>query len=470
MRSFLNKFRQHDRKRSSPHGNEASESVVSGNPVSATASAHRQPQQPAKLSQSRPPKGDSSPRSPQKKENTASEPWDIGQFNVPVQEGRSRFHDFDLPVELMRGIADLGFKYCTPIQAEILGAAIHGKDAIGKAQTGTGKTAAFLISIIKQLLHIAPPSPRYLGESRALILAHTRELAMQIYKDAQNLCKYTTLNSTLIVGGVDYERQRKKLQREYIDILVATPGRLLDYLERGELHLDLTETLVIDEADRMLDMGFIPQIRRLVLSTPRPGDRQTLMFSATFNDPVLNLCQQWTWKPLQVEIEPESLATETVDQKIWLASTAQKYRILTNLIRKKKLSRVIVFANRRDQTRRLTEKLRKDNIQAEMLSGEISQDKRTKTLEKFRSGQVPVLVATDVAGRGIHVDGVSHVINYTLPEDPEDYVHRIGRTGRAGNSGTSISFACEDDSFLLFDLEKALNRPVTCTPPPQELL
>ncbi|WP_257282388.1 MULTISPECIES: ATP-dependent RNA helicase RhlB [unclassified Endozoicomonas] len=394
----------------------------------------------------------------------------MSQFQVEPEQGKTRFHDFDLPDPLMRAIQELGFKYCTPIQAEVLGSTLAGRDAIGKAQTGTGKTAAFLVSTIKQLIDIPPPDQRYLGEPRAVIIAPTRELALQIGQDAEALTKYLPLNVLTVVGGMDYEKQRNRMSNGFIDILVATPGRLLDYCERKDLHLDLTETLVIDEADRMLDMGFIPQVRRIIRMTPRPGDRQTLLFSATFTDEVLRLGEQWTWQPVKVEIEPESVATETVDQKVYIVTNEQKVPLLINLINQNNLERVIVFTNRRDETRRLTEKLQKRGLKADQISGEVPQKKRLKTLDNFKSGRLTVLVATDVAGRGIHIDGISHVINYNLPEDPEDYVHRIGRTGRAGASGTSISFACEEDSFLIPDLEQMLGAKLNLEYPPEDLV
>ncbi|WP_422137137.1 MULTISPECIES: ATP-dependent RNA helicase RhlB [unclassified Endozoicomonas] len=394
----------------------------------------------------------------------------MSQFQVEPEQGKTRFHDFDLPDQLMRAIQELGYKYCTPIQAEVLGSTLAGRDAIGKAQTGTGKTAAFLVSTIKQLIDIPPPDQRYLGEPRAVIIAPTRELALQIGQDAEALTKYLPLNVLTVVGGMDYEKQRSRMSNGFIDILVATPGRLLDYCERKDLHLDLTETLVIDEADRMLDMGFIPQVRRIIRMTPRPGDRQTLLFSATFTDEVLRLGAQWTWKPVKVEIEPESVATETVDQKVYIVTNEQKVPLLINLINQNNLERVIVFTNRRDETRRLTEKLQKKGLKADQISGEVPQKKRLKTMDNFKNGRLTVLVATDVAGRGIHIDGISHVINYNLPEDPEDYVHRIGRTGRAGASGTSISFACEEDSFLIPDLEEMLGAKLNLEYPPADLL
>ncbi len=424
---------------------------------------------PAKSGSTKPRRSCATRRSPRAKK-PEQRAWDLSEFDIPVEEGKVRFHDFNLPLTLMRGIHELGYKYCTPIQAEVLGATLQGRDAIGKAQTGTGKTAAFLIATIKQLLEIPPPDERYLNEPRALIIAPTRELAMQIHKDAQALTKYTNLHCAMVVGGMDYEKQRQQLQKNYVDILVATPGRLLDYCERRDLYLDLVETMVIDEADRMLDMGFIPQVRRIIRSTPRPGDRQTLLFSATFSDDVLRLGEQWTWHPLKVEIEPDSVATDTVEQKVWIVSTQEKYKVLYNLITRHQLERVIVFTNRRDQTRRLTEKLRRDRIKADMLSGDVPQKKRTRTLEDFRSGVLQVLVATDVAGRGIHINGISHVVNYNLPEDPEDYVHRIGRTGRAGTNGISISFACEDEAFLIPTLEELLGSKLDCTLPPVDLL
>ncbi|MRI32080.1 ATP-dependent RNA helicase RhlB [Endozoicomonas sp. OPT23] len=406
-------------------------------------------------------------KKPQKK---APPPWDLSEFKVEPEEGKSRFHDFDLPEGLMRAIHDSGFKYCTPIQAEVLGSTIAGRDAIGKAQTGTGKTAAFLISTIKQLIDIPAPDERFLGEPRAVVIAPTRELALQIGKDAEDLTKYLPLNVVTVVGGMDYDKQRSKIHGNFVDILVATPGRLLDYCERKDLFLDLTETMIIDEADRMLDMGFIPQVRRIIRMTPRPGDRQTLLFSATFTDDVLRLGEQWTYNPVKVEIEPDSVATDTVDQKLYIVTHEQKFPLLMNLVNSKEIERVIVFTNRRDQTRNLTEKLQRKGVKADMLSGEVPQKKRIKVLEQFKAAQLKVLVATDVAGRGIHIDGISHVINFNLPEDPEDYVHRIGRTGRAGATGTSISFACEEDSFLLPDLETLLNTKLKLEYPPAELL
>ncbi|PKM31437.1 MAG: ATP-dependent RNA helicase RhlB [Gammaproteobacteria bacterium HGW-Gammaproteobacteria-11] len=396
--------------------------------------------------------------------------WTIQDFAVEPAEGKTRFHDFNLPDSLMRAIQDQGFTYCTPIQAQVLGSTLKGQDAIGRAQTGTGKTAAFLISTITQLLDTPEPDERFMGEPRALIIAPTRELVMQIANDAEGLTKHCKLNVMSFVGGMDFDKQIKQLEKRHCDILVATPGRLLDFCNRGEVHLDLVEVMILDEADRMLDMGFIPQVRQIIRQTPRKGDRQTLLFSATFSDDVMNLAQQWTLDPAIVEIEPERAASANVTQQVYAVSGSDKYKLLYNLITQLNLERVMIFANRKDQVRRIQERLVRDGINAAQLSGDVPQQKRVKTLDSFKEGKLRVLVATDVAGRGIHVDGISHVINYTLPDDPEDYIHRIGRTGRAGAKGTSISFACEDDAFNIAPIEALLGNKLDCLPPEEQLL
>lgn len=408
-------------------------------------------------------------RRSRKSTNTA-DTWSLDEFTVEPREGETRFHDLELREELMHGIADLGFHYCSPIQGAILPHTLQGHDAIGKAQTGTGKTAAFLITIFNDQLCHPLQGERFVGEPRALVIAPTRELVMQIAADAEELGKYTGLQVATLIGGMDYQKQLNRLTNSVVDLVVATPGRLLDFMGRRDLYLDHVEILVLDEADRMLDMGFIPQVKRIVRATPPKENRQTLLFSATFTQDIINLSEQWTYQPIKVEIEPESVATSAVDQKVYLVSSEQRYKVLNNLLRSEGCTRVIVFANRRDQVSRLHERLRKSGISAGILSGEIPQAKRTRTLEQFKQGEIKVLVATDVAGRGIHVEGVSHVVNYNLPEDPEDYVHRIGRTGRAGATGTSISFASEDDAFLLPDLEALLGTKLECTHPPEELL
>ena len=423
--------------------------------------------------QNKPPKGDKPRKSASGGKKKPAKPvqnWDITQFPVAPVEGKSRFHDFGLETDLMHAIADLGFEYCSPIQAQSLPYALRGRDVVGKAQTGTGKTAAFLTAIIDDLLKHNLTEERYAGEARALVIAPTRELVMQIAEDAKALCKYTDLQIHTLVGGMDYAKQQRRLHDTLVDILVATPGRLLDFCRNKDVYLDQLEVMVIDEADRMLDMGFIPQVRQIVRQTPKREDRQTLFFSATFTDEVHRLVEQWTDNPVTVEIQPESVATDTVEQHVYLASTDEKYTLLYNLIQTQDVDSMIVFANRRDECRRLQDKLDRHGIKSGLLSGEIAQNKRVSTLRAFKEGDIKVLVATDVAGRGIHIDGISHVVNFTLPEEPEDYVHRIGRTGRAGRSGTSISFACEDDAFRLEPIQALLGRELRCEQPPEALL
>ena len=272
-----------------------------------------------------------------------------------------------------------------------------------------------------------------------------------------------------VVGGMDYQTQLRKLERKPVDILVATPGRLIDFLERNAINLKYVETLVIDEADRMLDMGFIPDVKRIVYQTPHKRRRQTLFFSATFNDDVMRLANSWTIDPEHIVIEPEHVATDTVDQKFWMIAANEKDQALLNVLSNPAAKRAIVFANRRDQTHRVVKYLKSKDINCEALAGDVPQKKRLTTLNRFKDGEIQFLIATDVAGRGIHVDGITHVINYELPEDAEDYVHRIGRTGRAGATGTSISFVSENDAFNLAPIEEYIGEKVQCTLPDADM-
>ena len=367
------------------------------------------------------------------------------------------FNQLSLTEAVQRGIDDLGFTGLTAIQAQILPHTLAGQDAIGQAQTGTGKTATFLITIIEALLQrpFTEDEERYLGEPRSLILAPTRELAQQIFEDCVALTKYTDLHSACIMGGVNYDSQLHELERAYIDILIATPGRLIDLINKNFVYLDRLEVLVLDEADRMLDMGFIPDIKRLIGRMPPNTDRQSLLFSATFNQDVMSLAYKWLHEPVFVEIEPEHKTSDLVEQRFYMLAEEQKLAVLEEIIASEEVDKLIIFANRKDQVKRLYDKLR-SRYDVVMLSGDVIQQKRERYLQKFKDGQAKVLVATDVAGRGIHVDDVSHVVNYTLPDQPDDYVHRIGRTGRAGQTGVSISFISEDDAFNLPALEKHL--------------
>ena len=391
--------------------------------------------------------------------------WHQSEFDVPEDTDKDRFHDYALPPPLMHAIADLGFAYCTPIQSGVLPYSLADYDVTGQAQTGTGKTAAFLITILTRLWENPDQTRRPTGTPRSLVLAPTRELALQIENDAQDLAKYMDIGVSCVVGGMDFQKQLERIKSGRLDLLIATPGRLLDFINRRQLNLKQVEVLVIDEADRMLDMGFIPDVRRIVYQTPHKRSRQTLFFSATFNDDVMRLASSWTLQPEHVAITPETVATDTVAQSFWLVSSDEKARVLSEFLTKRKPERALIFANRRDQTHRLVTYLSKRGIQVEGLAGDVPQRKRLSTLQRFKDGDIPYVVATDVAGRGIHVEGVSHVVNFDLPEDPEDYVHRIGRTGRAGAEGISISFVSEDDAFNLPLIEDYLGTKVSCQQP-----
>ena len=389
----------------------------------------------------------------------------MSEVDRTEEETFDTFNDFGLPEPLLRAIDDLGFERCTPIQSSVLPYSLADYDITGQAQTGTGKTAAFLITILARQHEFPLPRPNPVGTPRALIVAPTRELALQIDEDAHDLSNYLDTRVTAVYGGIDYNKQEQRLRATDIDILVATPGRLLDYCRRRVVDLSRVEVLVIDEADRMLDIGFIPDIRRIVYQTPRRRSRQTLFFSATFNADVMNLAKQWTLDPIHVAIEPEAVAAEGVDQRFWMLPSKDKRGAIVRFVKELEPGQTLVFVNRRDEVHRLVRYLQQRGIDCEGLSGDIPQRKRMATLNRFKEGEVDLVVATDVAGRGIHVEGITHVINYDLPEDAEDYVHRIGRTGRAGATGTSISFVTENDAFNLPAIEKFLGHPVSCTQP-----
>lgn len=396
--------------------------------------------------------------------------WSVSQFKVQPAEGKTRFHDFDLPDSLLHGIYDLEFTYCTPIQAEIMPSTLSGKDAFGKAQTGTGKTAAFLITVVAQILNNPVQGRRKPGTPRVLIIAPTRELVIQISEEARQISKYCNLTIISIFGGMDYEKQRKLLAGVPVDIIVATPGRLLDFQRRRDLNLKKVEVLIIDEADRMLDMGFIPDVRKIIYSTPPKEKRQTMLFSATLTDVITRLAFSWTRNPVKVEIEPEQIAVDTVDQVVYIVTAKKKFALLYNVIVRQDLNRALIFCNRKDEVGRLAEMLTRYGINCSVLSGDVPQKKRVQRLEGFKSGKIRVIVATDVVARGIHIEGMDHVINFRLPHDPEDYVHRIGRTGRAGAAGTSISFADDDDAFYLPDIEEFIGRKLDCIEPEDDWL
>ncbi|MCQ2389703.1 MAG: DEAD/DEAH box helicase, partial [Kiritimatiellae bacterium] len=361
--------------------------------------------------------------------------WSPDSFKVEPVEGKKRFHDFDLPGEVMHGIADLGFQYCTEIQALSLQNALDGKNIAGKAQTGSGKTAAFLVAILTRYLRTPDQRADKGGVPRALVIAPTRELVIQICKDADAIGKYCNLRSLAVYGGMDYDRQRREILDAPVDLLVATPGRLLDFCNQRVIDLSKVDTLVIDEADRMLDMGFIPDVRRIMGRLPPKDKRATMLYSATLTDDVMNLASQWMEEPVKAEVESEHNATDTVRQVVYVIRSDDKFKVLFNHVALHPDARAIVFCNRKSTTEDVYESLKRRGVSCEMLSGDVNQNKRLKVLDAFREGEIKIVVATDVAGRGIHVDDVEYVINFDFPYEAEDYVHRIGRTGRAGNTG-----------------------------------
>ncbi len=402
---------------------------------------------------------------------TAHAAWSVDAYTVAPEEGKIRFADLNLPGEILHAVADLGFKYCTPIQAQSLASALAGKNVAGKAQTGTGKTAAFLIAILTRYLRSPEKRNQAPGAPRALVLAPTRELVIQICKDAETLGKYCGgIRSLAIYGGMDYERQRDDLSDEPVDLLVATPGRLLDFVRQRVVDLSQVDTLVIDEADRMLDMGFIPDVRAIVRRLPEKDQRCTMLYSATLDDTVMKLAAQWMDDPVRVEIESEGMTTDNIRQIVYIITAREKFTLLFNHTQRYGDARTIIFCNRKSTTERVAENLRRLGVPCETLSGDVSQAKRLQVLEHFRAGKIRTVVATDVAGRGIHVDDIAFVINYDFPYEPEDYVHRIGRTGRAGATGTAISFADEDESFTIPEIEAYIGEPLKCIQPEEALL
>lgn len=399
-----------------------------------------------------------------------SEYWDESVFKVEEVEGKTRFHDVAISKEILHAIYDLKFEYCTQVQEEVLPKSINGKDIIVQAQTGTGKTAAFLITIFNHIIKNNENIKRKPGTPFALILAPTRELVLQIEKDAIGLAKYTNLSILSILGGMGYKKQQYTLQSKQCDILICTPGRLIDFMNKKIVNLRKLETLIIDEADRMLDMGFIPDVQRIVRSTPEKAKRQTMFFSATFTSDVKRLAESWTNEASEIIVKQESDTGASIEQITYITTIEEKPTLLYNIIMQKKLERVLVFVNRKDDSKKLKDKFEAYGISAALITGDIEQNQRIKRLERFREGKVRILVATNVAARGIHIEGISHVINYNMPQEVEEYVHRIGRTGRAGATGTSISFADEDDSHEIYKLEEYLEKKIETTFPEDELL
>ncbi len=377
---------------------------------------------------------------------------------------QTTFASLQLPETLRQGIEQAGFSYCTPIQAEALPITLAGHDMLGQAQTGTGKTAAFLVSAINRLL----ATPRT-NQPRCLILAPTRELAVQIHSDALPLCQFTDLKVGVVFGGTGYDTQKNMLEAG-VDLLVATPGRVIDFYKQHLFNLKHIEVMVLDEADRMFDLGFIKDIRYLLRQMPPPQKRLNMLFSATMPCRVTELAYEHMNNPKMVKIAAELMTADKVEQYVYYTSNEEKIPLLLGILKSGDMTRTLVFANTRHATNRIAEYLLGNGFETAILSGEVPQKTRMALLKRFQAGELPILVATDVAARGLHIKSISHVINFDLPQDAEDYVHRIGRTARAGATGEAYSFACEQYAFSLPEIEAYVGNKITVRPVDPALL
>ncbi|MFV2004588.1 MAG: DEAD/DEAH box helicase [Gammaproteobacteria bacterium] len=371
----------------------------------------------------------------------------------------TRFKDFDIHPSLIKGLEEAGYEFCTPIQAQSIPISLTGKDVAGEAQTGTGKTAAFMVACMNRLITNPAHDKHQKNQPRAMILAPTRELAIQIHKDASAIGKYTGLKLGLAYGGTDYDKQRNILQQG-VDILVGTPGRTIDFFKQKVFNLKSCDVVVLDEADRMFDLGFIDDMRYLLNRCPEPDKRLSLLFSATLSHRIGELAYVHMNDPAEIRIQSETKTADKIVQSIYYPANEEKIPLLLGLMNKLKPTRSIVFIN----TKRVADKvyawLEGNGYKSALLSGDVPQKKRQSLLKKFQDGEFSTLVATDVAARGLHIPEVSHVFNFDLPQSGEDYVHRIGRTARAGASGFAISFACEDFAHYIMDIEEYIDQKI----------
>lgn len=366
-----------------------------------------------------------------------------------------KFDSLGLHQDILQGVKDAGFEECTPIQEQSLPECLAGKDVIAQSQTGTGKTAVFLLTIFNRIMASGPdPS----GKPKALVMVPTRELCTQIFDDAEKLGKHIPLRSIAVYGGVEYGGQTGALKTG-VDLVVATPGRMIDLYKSKSLSLEGIEIFAIDEADRMFDMGFAPDIMYIASKLPRKTPRQTMLFSATIDSNVRRLAARYMKPdPVIIEIEPEQVTVNAIDQKILYVSNDEKVKVLLTLLKRPNVERAIIFTNMKITAERLGRSLDANGMKAKVLTGDVTQEKRQKIIDGMKSGTLNILVATDVAARGLHIEDVTHVINYDLPDDAANYVHRIGRTARAGKTGQALSLACEDHVLNLPEIEKYIEK------------
>ena len=365
----------------------------------------------------------------------------------------SSFGDFNLEPKLVEALSHAGFTHATPVQQRSIPLALAKQDIMGQAQTGTGKTLAFVTACLNYLMTNPPGKDYKPGQPRALIIAPSRELAIQIHKDFDQIATELGFNTMVVYGGIDYEKQKKQLQAG-TDILIGTPGRVIDYFKQRFYTLDSVQTMILDEADRMFDLGFIKDIRFILRRLPHPEKRLNMLFSATLSHRVMELAYEHMNAPQLVQIETPTVSKASIKQYVYYLSNDEKIPLLIGILQKNPDARAIVFVNTKAEVEKVTAYLLGNDIHAAMISGDVPQKKRQRLVLQFQTGEFPVLVATDIAARGLHVPNVTHVINYDLPNEAEDYVHRIGRTGRAGETGIAISFACEKYSYHLPDIEE----------------
>ena len=370
-----------------------------------------------------------------------------------------RFTELDIPAPIRQAVDDLGFSELTDVQEACLPVTLVGKDVAAQGRTGTGKTAAFLITTFTRLLSSPPRQDRKPNQPRALIIAPTRELVVQIAADAEKLGKYADLKRHLVFGGVDYEKQRRAFE-DGVDVLIGTPGRLIDYFKQGCYNLKQCDILIVDEADRMFDLGFIKDIRYLMRRLPPPAERQSMLFSATLSQRVLELAYEHMNEPIKLRAEEGEITADGITESLYHVAMDEKFPLLVSLLREDNVERGMIFINEKRTGERLAAQLARYGFAVGILSGDVRQNKRLRILQDFTAGKLHLLVATDVASRGLHIDGVTHVFNYDMPQDQQDYVHRIGRTARAGKKGVAISFACERFCFGLPDIEEYISRSI----------
>ena len=380
------------------------------------------------------------------------------------------FASLDLEPSILRGVHDAGFEYCTPVQAKSLPLVLESRDVEAQAQTGTGKTAAFLLGIMNVLLREPRPPNVDAGQPRAVVLAPTRELAVQIHSDAEQLGVHTGLRFGVVFGGTGYESQRAML-RSGLDVLIGTPGRFIDYHKQGIFHLKAVRVAVLDEADRMFDLGFIRDIRYLLRRMPPPHRRLNLLFSATLSNRVSELAYEHMNSPVAINATPANHVTvASVTQRLYHVGQNEKIPLLIGLLKRMDVTRTIIFFNTKREAEKVDSWLAGNGFVTGMLTGDVPQTTRLKLLNTFKRGELPILLATDVAARGLHIPDVSHIFNYDLPQEAEDYVHRVGRTARAGATGDAVSFSCERFCYSLTDIEEFIGKSIPAEVASSDLL